>query len=155
METIKVEYFFGCTFHFSVPDVYFCFVWNRQRSKTTGAAPLGAKARRGTLLMNTCGGETKRNPAAAHDDESEEEHAKNDQKEKTIASLGVFASLSANEIREVMCCMQFKTYEYGQYIFKRGGPSDRFVIIVQGSARVVLPGECLQCCCMWVVLCFK
>jgi hypothetical protein len=154
VETIKVEYFFGCTFHFSVPDVYFCFVWNRQRSKTTGAAPLGAKARRGTLLMNTCGGETKRNPAA-HDDESEEEHAKNDQKEKTIASLGVFASLSANEIREVMCCMQFKTYEYGQYIFKRGGPSDRFVIIVQGSARVVLPGECLQCCCMWVVLCFK
>ena len=154
METIKVEYFFGCTFHFSVPDVYFCFVWNRQRSKTTGAAPLGAKARRGTLLMNTCGGETKRNPAA-HDDESEEEHAKNDKKEKTIASLGVFASLSAKEIREVMCCMQFKTYEYGQYIFKRGGPSDRFVIIVQGSARVVLPGECLQCCCMWVVLCFR
>lgn len=143
---INVWDYFSIAFHFSATDVIF-FVLNRQQSKRTVTAPFGSKARRGTLSMNTCGGETKRNTAAQ--DESEKEQEEKDKKEKTIASLGVFASLSAKDIREVMCCMHFKAYENGQYIFKRGGPSDRFVVIVQGSARVVLPGECPRCC-MWL-----
>ena len=40
----------------------------------------------------------------------------------------------------MMGCMSFVTYQCGDYVFRHGGASDQFVIIVTGSVAVELPG---------------
>ena len=61
-------------------------------------------------------------------------------KEQIIASLFLFSSLTTKEISCLTNVMKIQTYFKADYIFRKGEPSDSFIVIVSGTANVVLPG---------------